>query len=81
MLCHAFVSTVNLTKTKVVVFEARGTACIDFVFNSKVVERHDTYRYLAFEFRTTKNMSYGADVLVNAARKAVHAMQRRCAQL
>ena len=34
-----------------------------------------------YEFHNTQSMSYGADVLVNAARKAVlvHAMQRRCA--
>lgn len=35
--------TVNLTKTKVIVCEARGTACTDLVFNDKVGERQDTY--------------------------------------
>ena len=45
-----------------VVFEARGTACIDFVFNGKVVERQDTYRYLGFESRATQSMSYGEGV-------------------
>ena len=64
-----------------VIFEARGTACTDFVFNEKAVERQATYRYLGFEFHATQSMSYGAGVLVNAARKAVHAMQRSCAHL
>ena len=49
--------TVNLTKTKVVHFEARGIACIDFVFNGKVVQRQDTYRYLGFEFHATQSMN------------------------
>lgn len=40
---------------KVVVFEARRTACVDFVFNGKVVERQDTYRYLGFEFHATQS--------------------------
>ena len=66
---------------KVVVFEARRTACVDFVFNGKVVERQDTYRYLGFEFHATQSMTFGAGVLVSAARKAVHAMRRRCAHL
>ena len=46
--CEQRQLTVNPTKTKVVVFEARGTTCIEFVFNSKVVERHNTYRYLEY---------------------------------
>ena len=35
--CEQRQLTVNLAKTKVVVFEAHGTACTDFVFNGKVV--------------------------------------------
>ena len=47
----------------------------------KIVERHGTYRYLGLELHATRSMSYGAGVLVSAARKAVHAMRRRCAHL
>lgn len=41
---------------KVVVLEARDTACTDFVFNGKVVGRRDTFidRYLGFKFMLPK---------------------------
>ena len=40
--------TVNLSKTKIVVFETRRSDCTDFIFNTnlKPVERVDSYRYL-----------------------------------
>ena len=37
--CEKRQLTVNLTKTKVVVFEARGTTCTDFVLNGRDVEK------------------------------------------
>ncbi len=48
-----------------------------FVFSGTTVERHDEYRYLGFVFHATKNMAYGIEYLVAAAKTAVHAMQRR----
>lgn len=71
----------NLSKTKIVVFETRRSDCTDFIFNAKPVERVDSYRYLGFTFHATKSLTYGAGQLVSAAKKAVHAMRRRCAQL
>ena len=72
--------TVNLSNTKIVVFETRRSDCIDFILNAKPVEQVDSYRYLGFTFHATKRLTYGAEQLVSAAKKAVHAMQR-CAQL
>ena len=46
-----------------------------------MVDRQDHYRYLGFTFHATKNMAFGVSHLVSAARKAVHAMRRRCAYL
>lgn len=77
--CETRQLTVNLTKTKVVIFEPRRTDCIEFVFAGKTVVREDNYRYLGFHFHATKNMAYGVAHLVAAAKKAVHAMRRRCA--
>ena len=37
--------TVNLSKTKIVVFETRRSDCTDIIFNAKPVERVDSYRY------------------------------------
>ena len=46
--------TVNLSKTKVVVFEAQHSTISDFVLNGAVVERVDSYKYLSFVFLATK---------------------------
>ena len=77
--------TVNLSKTKIVVFETRRIDCTEsvdlFIFNAKPVERVDSYRYLGFTFHATKRLTYDAGQLVSAPQKAVHAMRRRCAQL
>ena len=78
--CETHQLTVNLTKTKVVIFEPRRTDCIDFVFAGKTVVR-EANRYLGFHFHATKNMAYGVAHLVAAAKKAVHAMRRRCAAI
>ena len=69
---------VNLTKTKVVVFESRRSDCAPFVYQDKEVDRVEEYRYLGFVFHATRNMAYGAGFLAAAAKKAMHAMRRRC---
>ena len=79
--CEQRQLTVNLSKTKVVIFEARKSDCKDFVFSGTTVERRDEYRYLGLVFHATKNMAYGVEYLVAAAKKAVHAMRRRCISL
>ena len=62
--------TVNLSKTKVVVFEPCCSDVPDFVLNGAVLERGESYKYLGFVFHATKNMSVGTTFLVAAARKA-----------
>ena len=69
---------VNLSKTKVVVFEAKHSKVTDFVLNDAVVERADSYKYLGFVFHSTRNMQFGTAYLVAAAKKALFAMRRRC---
>ena len=61
--------TVNLSKTKVVVFEARHSHVADLVLNSAVVERVESYKYLGFTSHANKDMSFGTAVLVAAARR------------
>ena len=63
------------------IFEARKSDCKDFVFSGTTVERRDEYRYLGLVFHATKNMAYGVEYLVAAAKKAVHVMRRRCISL
>ena len=56
--------TVNLSKTKVVVFEAQRSHVAELVLNGVVVERWESYKYLRFSFHVTKGMSFGTDLLV-----------------
>jgi len=56
-------------------------ACQAFVFNNDEVERVESYKYLGFEFRATKNLAHGVSQLVSAAKQATHSMNRRCALL
>ncbi len=51
--CEQRQLTINLSKTKVVIFEARKSDCKEFVFSGTTVERHDEYRYLGFVFHAT----------------------------
>ena len=62
-------------------FETQRSGCQDFLFNGVTVERQDPYRYLGFVFHATKSMAHGLEYLVAAAKKAVHAMRRRCIYL
>ena len=48
--CEQRQLTVNLSKTKVVVFEKQRSAMSDFRLNGAVVERVDRYKYLDFVF-------------------------------
>ena len=73
--------TVNLSKTKIMIFEAWHSHVEDLVLNGTVVERVESYKYLGFTFRATRDMCFGTGILVAAARKAMFAMQGRCALL
>ena len=79
--CEQRQLTVNLSKTKIVVFESQQSQVVDFVLNDAVVERVESYKYLGFTLHATKDMTFGTKLLVATAQKAVYAMQRRCAFL
>ena len=68
---------VNLSKTKVVVFEKQRSAICDFRLNGAVVERVDRYKYLGFVFHATKGLHFGTEALLAVARKALFAMRQR----
>ena len=57
--CKARELTVNLSKTKgkIVIFEARRSASVDFILHGNVVERQDHDCYLDFTFHATKNQA------------------------
>ena len=76
--CEQRQLTVNLDKTKIVIFETQKPVCEPFIFQDKVVTREEEYRYLGFVFHATRNMTHGAEFLVSSAKKAMHSMRRHC---
>ena len=74
--------TVNLKKTEVLVFEPRRTLCQDFTYGERVLARKDSFKYLGLWFHATQqNFGLALGSLADSARKAMHAMRRRCFQL
>ena len=51
------------------------------MFSGNEVEQAESYKYLRFEFHATKDVAHCVLQLVSAAKKAMHAMNRRCALL
>lgn len=81
LFCDQRQLTVNLSKTKVVVFESRRNEVADFVLNGTVVERGESYKSLGFVLHATRSMSFWTNFLVAAASVAMFAMRRRCAEI
>ncbi len=73
--------TVNVKKTKVVVFEGRASACQPFTYGGDVVERVTSFRYLGIEFHSTRGLTFALEKILVASRKSMFALQRRCAEL
>ena len=71
--CEQRQLTVNLSKTKIVVFESKQSEVPDFTLNDAVVERVESYKYLGFTLHATKDITFGTKLLVAAAQKAVYA--------
>ena len=74
--------TVNLEKTEVLVFELRHTPCRDFTYGGRVLTRKDSFKHLGLWFHATqRDFRLALGSLAASARKAMHAMRRRCFQL
>jgi hypothetical protein len=48
---------INVSKTKVVVFEKRRSATPEFTYKGTTLERVQSFRYLGLEFHSTKGMA------------------------
>ena len=51
------------------------------VTQGTLLKMRESYKYLGFIFRATRNMPVGTSSLVAAARKAMFAMRQRCAEV
>jgi hypothetical protein len=54
--CYEHQLTVNVKKTKVVVFEARKSVCQDFQYEGEALEQLNSFKYLGIELHGTKGM-------------------------
>ena len=73
--------TVNVSKTKVMVFEAKRSECQPFMFNGQVIERVDVFKYLGIAFHAQRGLSCAVEQLCCSARKALFALHCRCHEL
>jgi hypothetical protein len=72
--------TMNVKKTKVMVFNS-ANPCQEFVFESDVIERVQTFKYLEILFETTPNLDSAVEHLATASRCSLFALNRRYAEL
>jgi hypothetical protein len=54
--CYERQLTMNVKKTKVVVFEARKSVCQAFQYEGKAIEQLNSFKYLGVELHGTKGM-------------------------
>jgi hypothetical protein len=74
-------STMNVKKTKVVVFEARKSMCQAFQYEGEAIEQLNSFKYLDVELHGTKGMQAAIQRLAMSGKKAIFALRRRCAKL
>ena len=73
--------TVNVAKTKIIVFENRRSDCTPFNFEGRIIERVDVFKYLEIAFHATRGLSCAMEQLCASARKAVFALHGRCHEM
>ena len=73
--------TVNVKKTKILVFEPRKSRVPSFFFNGDIIEQVDEFKYLGVLMHCTKGLSPAIEYLCKAAKRAMFGVQRRCQQL
>jgi hypothetical protein len=66
--------TVNVKKTKVVVFEACKSMCQAFQYEGKTIEQLNSFKYLGVELHGTKRMQAAIQRLTMSGKKAVFAL-------
>jgi hypothetical protein len=72
---------INVSKTKVVVFEKCRSAALEFTYRGTTIERVQSFRYLGLELHSTRGMAVAIDKLTAARKKALFALRRRCNDL
>jgi hypothetical protein len=79
--CYERQLTVNVKKTKVVVFEAHKSVCQALQYEGETIEQLNSFKYLSVELHGTKGMQATILRLAMSGKKTVFALRRRCAEL
>jgi hypothetical protein len=66
---------INVSKTKVVVFEKRHSAAPKFTYRRTTIERVQSFRNLGLELHSTRGMTVAIDKLTAAGKKALFALR------
>ncbi len=73
--------TMNVKKTKVIVFETRKSMCQAFQYEGEAIEQLNFSKYLGVELHSTKGMQATIRRLVMSGKNAVFTLWCRCAEL
>jgi hypothetical protein len=71
---------VNVNKTKVMVFNS-ADPCQEFVFESDVIKRVQTFKYLGILFETTSNLDSAVEHLADARKCSLFTLNHCCVEL
>jgi len=80
-LCVERQLVINVSKTKVVVFEKRCNVTPEFTYRGTTIEQVQSFRYLGLELHSTRGMAVAIDKLTAAGKKALFALHHRCNDL
>jgi hypothetical protein len=72
---------INVSKTKVVVFEKHCSVAPEFTYRGTTIERVQSFRYLGLELHSTKGMAVAIAKLTAVGKKALFALRRKCNDL
>ena len=79
--CVARSLTVNVAKTKVMVFEKHSSESPSFSYDGHEIETVSQFKYLGLTFDASKGALFAPDELLVAGTKACNALRRRCAEM
>jgi len=77
-LCVERQLVINVSKTKVVVFEKCRSATPEFTYRGTTIERVQSFRYMGLELHSTRGMAIAIDKLIAVGKKALFALRCRC---
>lgn len=79
--CETWKLSVNLNKTKIVVFGSRGNVNMRFMYGDQLIEIVNEYKYLGLIFKPNGKFSHTIKMLSMQAKKATYALYSKVSNL